>query len=102
MESKRIATSHVTASDYKTGYYPYLARLNGASGWLAYSNRQRWPFIQVKVSSYGYYTVTGVATQPEGGYAVNSFTISYSFDGIDWVDYREDAKVKVRRVLFFT
>lgn len=100
MESQRVGNNYIMASDWKIGYNPYKARLNGGSGWLAYANRQRWPFIQVKVSSDGGYTVTGVATQPVGGYAVNSFTLTYSFDGIDWVDYREDGNVKVRGLLF--
>jgi len=96
MEAHELWDSDITASEWKNEYNPYKARLNGRSGWWAYFNLFRRPFIQVKLDSDGEFTVTGVATQPMNHVLyVQSFTISYSSDGIDWVEYREDGEVKV-------
>lgn len=95
MESNHIWSGDIKASHYRTEYYPYEARLNGKSAWIVDFNRLRKPFIQVKVQSYGEYTVTGIATQGFYHNVVRSFTLSYSMDGIDWAYYREDGKVKV-------
>lgn len=85
----------MTASSWRYRYYPYQARLNYGGGWGDYSDRLQWPFIQVKIPQSGDYTVTGIATQPWGSWYVKYFILSYSFDAIDWVVYREDAKIKV-------
>ena len=95
MESHEIWDGDITANYYKTEYFPYKARLNAKSGWLAYYYRPRPLFIQAKVGR-GEFTVTGVATQVlDSAHYVESFTLSHSLDGIDWVDYREDGEVKV-------
>ena len=94
MEAHEIWDGDVTANSHRSLYEPYRARLNGASGWQVQSDRSNSPFIQVKFGS-GDFTLTGVATQAAHSNLVKSYTLSYSYDGIDWVDYREDGRVKV-------
>lgn len=94
MEAHEIWDGDVTANSHRSLYEPYRARLNGASGWQVQSDRSNSPFIQVKFGS-GDFTLTGVATQAVHSNLVKSYTLSYSYDGIDWVDYREDGRVKV-------
>ena len=96
MEAHEIRDGEITASEHKSGYNPYRARLNARSGWLASFNRLRKPYIQVKVNGDAKYTVTGMATQGVNQHIIYSFTLSYSLNDIDWVDYQEDGKVRVR------
>lgn len=96
MESNQIWSGNIKASNDRVGYSAYNARLNGASGWSYYLNRQKPHFIQVQVADDDRLTVSGVATQSLGGLYVKLFTLSYSFDNFDWVEYNEDGAVKVR------
>lgn len=101
MEAHTIWDTSITASDWKPEGNPYKARLNSDSAWQVYTDYSRTPFIQVKLGSSDV-TLTGVATQTEDSYRVKSYTLSYSLDGVDWVEYREDGEVKVgvKRCLF--
>lgn len=94
MESHEIWDGDITANRWENEANPYKARLNGESGWLVYNDRSKTPFIQVKLGR-GDFTLTGVATQAVNSNRVKSYTLSFSYDGIDWVEYREDGKVKV-------
>ena len=96
MESHELSDDEITASDWKTGYNAYKARLNNYAGWMVYNDFSMAHFIQVELGSDDF-TLTGVATQGIYGYLVKTFTLSYSLDGIDWFEYRENGQVKVRR-----
>ena len=96
MEGHELSDYEITASDWKSEYNAYNARLNNNVGWLVYTDFSMAQFVQVKLGS-GDFTLTGVATQGIYGYRVKTFTLSYSMDGIDWVEYRENGQVKVRR-----
>jgi len=96
MEAHELWDYEITASDSKTEYNAYKARLNNNAGWRVYTDFSLAHFIQVKLGS-GDFTLTGVATQGIYGYWVKTFTLSYSMDGIDWVEYRENGQVKVGR-----
>lgn len=96
METHELLDGEITASYWKSAYVAYKARLNNDAGWLVYTDFSIAHFIQVKLGS-GDFTLTGVATQGIYGYLVKTFTLSYSMDGIDWFEYRENGQVKVRR-----
>lgn len=96
METHELSNLEITASNWKSDYGAYRARLNNDAGWLVYTDFSIAQFIQVKLGS-GNFTLTGVATQGIYGYLAKTFTLSYSMDGIDWVEYRENGQVKVRR-----
>ena len=96
MESHELWDGDITASYWRTTYNAYKARLNNIAGWMVYTDFSKAHFIQVKLGS-GDFTLTGVATQGIYSYLVKTFTLSYSMDGIDWVEYRENGHVKVRR-----
>ena len=96
MENHERTDDEITASDWKSEKYPYNARLNNEAGWLVYNDFSKAHFLQVKLGS-GTFTLTGVATQGIYGYLVKTFTLSYSTDGIDWVEHRENGQVKVCR-----
>lgn len=96
MESHELSNGYITASYWITSSTAYNARLNNYAGWVVYTGFSKAHFIQVKLGS-GDFTLTGVATQGIYSYLVKTFTLSYSMDGIDWVEYRENGQVKVRR-----
>ena len=94
MEAHELSDNEITASNWRSESNAYKARLNNDAGWLVYTDFSMDHFIQVKLGD-GEFTLTGVATQGVYSYLVETFTLSYSMDGIDWVEYREDGEVKV-------
>lgn len=94
METHELSDGDITASSYFSLYYPYKARLNNIEGWRVYDDFSKDHFIQVKLGNRDL-TLTGVATQGLYGFLVTTYTLSYSMDGIDWVEYRENGEVKV-------
>lgn len=94
MEAHELWDGDITASNHLSENNPYKARLNNNGGWRVYNDFSKDHFIQVKLGD-GDLTLTGVATQGIYGYLVTTYTLSYSMDGIDWVEYRENGEVKV-------
>ena len=95
MEAHEIWDSEITASDNKYEFNPYKARLNYDGGWMVFNDFSKAHFIQVKLGDRDF-TLTGVATQGLYGHLAKTYSLSYSMDGIDWVEYREKGEVKVK------
>ena len=109
MQSNKIPDSALRAStSYNVNSMgPRNGRLHfqpssGQYGAWAVSTNNEFQYFEV---NFGEWTmVTKVATQgrQDGGWWVTSYSLSYSYDGVFFEDYKEDGVVKVLYDYFFT
>lgn len=93
MENGDIKSSFLR---YSSKAHPkYHARLNAPYGGWANICGVKPSFIQVYLGPAGK-VVTAIATQiKDAKQYLISYTISYSIEGLDWANYRENGEVKV-------
>ena len=95
LEDKRITDGHLTASTYYNHHLsPWHGRLNHRWSW---SVRLRRVGQWFQVNFVELMRIKGVATQgrQDANQWVRSYTVSYSIDGMSFVPYKENRRVKV-------
>jgi hypothetical protein len=94
MEDGKIPHSALKAYSWNANQEPYRARLNSRGKVWGTSHFYRQPFLQIYV---GRQTKLISAIATEGGYHgwVEAYTVSFSPNGGDWLEYIEDGKIKV-------
>ena len=96
LEDKRLTPGDISASTYYNHYLaPWYGRLNHIYSWSVRTrNTKQW----LKVN-FGYITrFKGIATQgrSNANQWVKSYIVTYSRDGVTYVPYKENGRVKVR------
>ena len=97
LEDRRVPEGHLSASTYhSSSYSPIYGRLNGYYSWGARSNRAGEWF---QVNFVELTTVKGVATQGRynADYWVKKYTVGYSVNGMNYIPYKENGRVRVRK-----
>ena len=95
LEDKRVPNGHLSASTYYNHHLsPWHGRLNHRWSW---SVRLRRVGQWFQVNFVELIRVKGVATQgrQDANQWVRSYTVSYSTDGMNFVPYKENRRVKV-------
>ena len=96
MEDKRITNGQLTASSYYNHYLaPWHGRLNHRWSWsVRHRNNRQW----FQVNFQEIYRIRGIGTQgrQDANQWVKSYTLSYGMNGVDFAQYRENGRVKVR------
>ena len=99
LEDKRLTPGSLTASTYYNHHLsPWHGRLNHRWSWSARTRNNRQWF---KVN-FGYVTrFKGIATQgrQDANQWVKTYIVTYSRDGVSYVPYKENRRVKVRVLL---
>ena len=95
LEDKRVPNGHLTASTYYNHHLsPWHGRLNHRWSW---SVRLRRVGQWFQVNFVELMRIKGVATQgrQDANQWVKSYTVSYSVDGMNFVPYKENGRVRV-------
>ena len=99
LEDKRLTPGALTASTYYNHHLsPWHGRLNHRWSWSARTRNNRQWF---KVN-FGYITrFKGIATQgrQDANQWVKTYIVTYSRDGVSYVPYKENRRIKVRVLL---
>ena len=99
LEDKRVTPGALTASTYYNHHLsPWHGRLNHRWSWSVRTRNNRQWF---KVN-FGYITrFKGIATQgrQDANQWVKTYTVTYSRDGVSYIPYRENKRIKVSVVL---
>ena len=95
LEDKRVPNGHLTASTYYNHHLsPWHGRLNHRWSW---SVRLRRVGQWFQVNFVELMRIKGVATQgrQDANQWVRSYTVSYSIDGMNFMPYMENRRLKV-------
>ena len=101
MQSGEIADSQLSASNYSVNFEPWRGRLNRWTGAWCTTEETLNQFLQIDLRDIK--TVTHIATQ---GYFerawVKSYSLEYSADGEQWLEYKEaEGHKRVRTTILF-
>ncbi|XP_066297877.1 uncharacterized protein [Branchiostoma lanceolatum] len=87
VQSGAITDDQMTASNFKAGYQPWKARLNGTRAWqMETEDPAQW----LQIDLLRGVLVTGVQTQGLKGGRVESYRLMYSADGRTFVTYQNN------------
>ena len=96
LEDKRITNGALSASSYYNHVLaPWHGRLNHRWSWsVRHRNNRQW--LQVNMQEI--YRMKGIGSQgrQDANQWVKSYTLSYGMNGVDFVHYKENGRVKVR------
>lgn len=88
LESGKVSDSQLSASSHYSNYSPLEGRLNNEKAWCTSVNNQ---YLQIDLLEVRH--VSALATQ---GYErtfynyVKTYDIEYSYDGVEWFDYKDN------------
>ena len=100
LEDKRITNGQFSASSYYNHYLaPWHGRLNHRWSWsVRHRNSKQW----LQVNMMEIYRIRGIGTQgrQDSSQWVKSFTLSYGMNGMDFTQYKDKGRVKVRQTKY--
>ncbi|KXJ28701.1 Lactadherin [Exaiptasia diaphana] len=100
MEDGRIPNNHILGNHWSNHADPNRGRFNHPGYRYGYTYLfDDLSFIEVQFPDKSKY-VSAVAVEGTESGAITAYTVSYSPNGADWLDYKENGETKVNRVVF--
>lgn len=91
MESNKIQDSQLSSNTFSSGWLPEYGRLNNNGAWCSKNNDETSEYFQIDLLRVRH--VSAIATQGVYwnylSYYVKTYTIKHSYDGMDWLTYKD-------------
>lgn len=91
MESNKIQDSQLSSNTFSSGWLPEYGRLNSNGAWCSKNNDETSEYFQIDLLRVRH--VSAIATQGVYwnylSYYVKTYTIKHSYDGMDWLTYKD-------------